>query len=67
MMQHNEHIFAWLLWRMADSQHDAHVWDWRADQCRLRGFYAHLVRHQEPLGLEFERVLGENLWDLYAR
>lgn len=28
-------------------------------------FFAHLLASQEPLGAEFERVLHENLWDLY--
>lgn len=27
--------------------------------------YARLMINQEPLGVEFERVLNENLWDLY--
>jgi hypothetical protein len=28
-------------------------------------FYARLLENQEPLGMEFESVLHENLWDLY--
>jgi len=28
-------------------------------------FYARLLANQEPLGAEFEKVLYENLWDLY--
>lgn len=28
-------------------------------------FYARLLTSQEPLGAEFEKVLYENLWDLY--
>lgn len=28
--------------------------------------YARLQRGQEPLGAEFERVLVENLWELYS-
>ena len=28
-------------------------------------FYARLLTNQEPLGAEFEKVLYENLWDLY--
>lgn len=28
-------------------------------------FYAQLLLHQEPLGAEFEKVLYDNLWDLY--
>lgn len=28
-------------------------------------FYARLLASQEPLGAEFERVLYDNLWDLY--
>lgn len=30
-------------------------------------FYTNLVASQEPLGVEFERVLNENLWSLYER
>jgi len=33
----------------------------------VSSFYAQLVESQEPLGQEFERVLHENLWDLYER
>lgn len=28
-------------------------------------FYEQLLAHQEPLGDEFERILHQNLWDLY--
>jgi hypothetical protein len=28
-------------------------------------FYTYLVANQEELGAEFEKVLYENLWDLY--
>jgi len=28
-------------------------------------FYEQLLAHQEPLGDDFERVLHQNLWDLY--
>ena len=28
-------------------------------------FYARLLGSQEPLGAEFEKILYENLWDLY--
>jgi hypothetical protein len=28
-------------------------------------FYARLLSSQEPLGAEFEKVLYDNLWDLY--
>lgn len=31
----------------------------------VSNFYAHLLGNQEPLGVEFERVLYDNLWDLY--
>jgi hypothetical protein len=30
-------------------------------------FYAKLKADQEPLGEVFEKVLAENLWDLYSR
>jgi|SRR6266850_2458847 hypothetical protein len=30
-------------------------------------FYSTLLASQEPLGKEFEKVLHENLWDLYVR
>lgn len=29
-------------------------------------FYANLLAKQEPLGKEFEKVLYDNLWDLYV-
>jgi hypothetical protein len=29
-------------------------------------FYASLSSKQEPLGRDFEKVLNENLWDLYG-
>ncbi len=28
-------------------------------------FYASLIARQEPLGAEFEKILYDNLWDLY--
>jgi hypothetical protein len=28
-------------------------------------FYEQLLVHQEPLGDDFERILHQNLWDLY--
>ena len=31
----------------------------------ISGFYARLLADQEPLGIEFEKILYENLWDLY--
>lgn len=31
----------------------------------VSNFYSKLVSIQEPLGAEFERVLNQNLWDLY--
>jgi len=31
----------------------------------VENFYEQLLTHQEPLGDEFERVLHQNLWDLY--
>jgi hypothetical protein len=33
----------------------------------VASFYATLLADQEPLGKEFERVLHENLWNLYSR
>jgi hypothetical protein len=30
-------------------------------------FYTSLLAEQEPLGKEFERILYDNLWDLYVR
>ena len=32
---------------------------------KIADFYADLLFKQEPLGEEFEKVLYENLWDLY--
>lgn len=66
-MQYDEHVKAWICWRLVDRQHDNHVWAWRTNEMYLRGFYAHIVRHREPLGLEFECVLAGNLWELHAR
>lgn len=31
----------------------------------VTNFYAKLLAAQEPLGVEFERVLHDNLWSLY--
>lgn len=31
----------------------------------VTNFYARLLASQEPLGVEFEKVLYDNLWDLY--
>lgn len=33
----------------------------------LMAFYLNLLSKQERLGIEFERVLYDNLWELYAR
>ena len=33
----------------------------------ISNFYGKLVARQEPLGIEFSRILHENLWDLYER
>lgn len=32
----------------------------------VAAFYERLQKSQEPLGPDFERVLFDNLWDLYA-
>jgi len=32
----------------------------------VSSFYASLSSKQEPLGRDFEKVLNENLWDLYG-
>jgi hypothetical protein len=32
----------------------------------ISGFYAALLAKQQPLGKEFEKVLYDNLWDLYV-
>ena len=31
----------------------------------MTNFYASLLAQQEPLGADFEKVLYDNLWDLY--
>jgi hypothetical protein len=31
----------------------------------IHSFYSKLLKNQEPLGKEFEKVIYENLWDLY--
>ena len=33
----------------------------------LEEFYLRLLESQEPLGEEFEKILYENIWDLYVR
>lgn len=33
----------------------------------VTSFYAKLLSSQEPLGVEFEKVLYDNLWELYER
>jgi len=33
----------------------------------VSSFYADLLSKQEPLGEEFEKVLYDNLWNLYVR
>lgn len=33
----------------------------------IGNFYAKLLLNQEPLGADFEKVLYDNLWDLYER
>ena len=32
----------------------------------LQEFYLKLLESQEPLGEEFQKILDENLWDLYV-
>lgn len=35
-------------------------------ECRIiHGFYSKLMREQQSLGKEFERVIHQNLWELY--
>ncbi len=36
-------------------------------EAAVAAFYSTLLANQEPLGKEFERVLHENLWNLYVR
>ncbi|MCW2218302.1 hypothetical protein M2232_001834 [Bradyrhizobium japonicum] len=38
-----------------------------ADTASLMNFYSDLAARQQDLGAEFETVLYDNLWDLYAR
>jgi hypothetical protein len=38
-----------------------------ADIERVKTVYANLIQAQEPLGTECERVLFDNLWELYER
>jgi hypothetical protein len=33
----------------------------------MASFYCALASRQEPLGKEFERILHNNLWNLYVR
>jgi hypothetical protein len=39
----------------------------RAKTASLVSFYSQLMANQEELGREFESVLFDNVWDLYAR
>ena len=40
--------------------------EWRyCDRCDESLFFPYLASQQEPLGKEFEKVLSDNLWDLY--
>jgi hypothetical protein len=51
-----------------DSEYDLAPQEKTADfEAAVTDFYAKLLANQEPLGKEFERVLHENLWDLYVR
>jgi hypothetical protein len=38
-----------------------------AGTASLMAFYSRLMADQQDLGREFEQVLFENIWDLYAR
>jgi hypothetical protein len=31
----------------------------------VKVFYSELLLNQKPLGSEFEKILNDNLWDLY--
>jgi len=64
MEQHRDHVNAWLLHMLIAGQYDDHVWAWRSYLVQLRGFYAHLLQHQEPLGITLSPL---DLWGLYAR
>lgn len=35
-------------------------------ECKIiNGFYSKLIHEQESLGKDFEKVIHQNLWDLY--
>ncbi|TKC83433.1 hypothetical protein FAZ69_23360 [Trinickia terrae] len=38
----------------------------RSFEAEMASFYSRLLSAQRPLGEEFQAVLTENLWDLYA-
>jgi hypothetical protein len=50
------------LQNMFTGMYDTYSLDFEA---ALSSFYASLLAKQEPLGREFEKILYENLWDLY--
>lgn len=35
-------------------------------EASMTNFYANLLARQEPLGADFEKILYDNLWDLYG-
>lgn len=39
----------------------------KTDDETIEEFFKVLLSNQEPLGEEFEKVLFENLWELYSR
>lgn len=41
--------------------------DLSANRRKISGFYKELLDNQLPLGGDFEKILDENLWDLYER
>ena len=38
-----------------------------ADEMPLANLYSELLANQEPLGRDIERIIAENIWDLYER
>jgi hypothetical protein len=57
--------YAWASWGWDYSNRDAHAAHWKDYREAVAALRAYELVSQEPLGAVFERVLYDNLWDLY--
>lgn len=53
--------------RLHDAMREVRAALEHGEQATINGVYHKLAASQEPLGAEAEKVLHDNLWDLYAR